>query len=108
MLLTCTSPGGPKLSVKLKPISSVHPVKIGRGADADVTLADSKCSRIHAAIRYWDDIFVVRDMGSRNGTYVNGTRVDVARLCPGDVVTIGNCELRASEEVSRNAGTVMQ
>ena len=98
MLLQGKRPDGSDLTVRLKSIGVAKPVTLGRGDDADVTLDDAGASRIHAAIRYWDDIFVIRDMNSRNGTLLNGNQIDVAKLNPGDVIRIGDTELTAFSE----------
>jgi pSer/pThr/pTyr-binding forkhead associated (FHA) protein len=98
MLLTGKKPDGSPLTLRLKTLAITKAITIGRGTEADVTIDDPQCSRVHSAIRYWDDIFVVRDMNSRNGTFVNGQKIEVAKLGPGDVLKIGNTELRAIAE----------
>jgi pSer/pThr/pTyr-binding forkhead associated (FHA) protein len=99
--------GAPKL-VRLKTITHSKPVTIGRGEEADIVLNDPMSSRVHAAIRYWDDIFVVRDMGSSNGTLLNGKKVEVAKLTPGDVLKVGNTEFSvAAEEGSARDVTIV-
>lgn len=61
----------------------------GRSPKADIFLDDVTVSRKHAEfVRELDD-FVVRDVGSLNGTYVNRERIDSAVLRPGDEVQIG-------------------
>lgn len=100
MLLTGQKTDGSVLTVRLKTMAMAKPATIGRGDDASVTIDDPKCSRIHAAIRYWDDIFVIRDMNSGNGTFLNGEKIDVAKINPGDVIKIGDTELTASAEPS--------
>lgn len=67
-------------------------VKAGRGADCDLLIDDRLCSRQHAAFsRAPDGGVLVRDLGSTNGTYVNGVRVYGShRLARGDWTTIGN------------------
>lgn len=61
----------------------------GRSPDADIFLDDVTVSRKHAEfVRELDD-FVVRDIGSLNGTYVNRERIDSVVLCTGDEVQIG-------------------
>ena len=100
MLLTGQRPDGSALTLRLKTLAVGKPVTIGRGADAGVTIEDARCSRIHCAIRYWDDMFVVKDCGSRNGTFVNGKQIQVAKLSPGDVLKIGDTELTAASEES--------
>lgn len=89
--------GAPKM-IRLKTISHAKPITLGRSEEADVTLDDSGCSRIHAAIRYWEDIFIIRDMNSSNGTLLNGEKIDVAKLSPGDVVKIGDTEFSFAHE----------
>lgn len=72
-----------------------EPVVIGRLADCDVILDDSNLSRRHAEISFKAGEYVVADLGSTNGTKVNGTRID--RPCilhPGDVITVGLYSLR--------------
>jgi hypothetical protein len=67
---------------------------VGRGDEADVQLLDPAVSRRHAVIAPDDGHATVRDLGSTNGTYVNGKRVATAKLMPGDVVTLGKTNLR--------------
>ncbi|MEI6971021.1 MAG: FHA domain-containing protein [bacterium] len=66
------------------------PVIIGRVPECDVQLADDRVSRHHCEIRAWDDVFVVRDLGSHNGTLINGQRTEIAVLKDGDKIGIGN------------------
>ena len=53
---------------------------VGRGTDCDIILVDPLCSRIHADVHREDDGWWVRDAGSRNGTFLNGQRVERGRL----------------------------
>lgn len=63
---------------------------IGR-ADCDVVLADPDVSRRHAVIRAIDEALAVEDVGSRNGTFVNGRRIEETTvLATGDEVRFGN------------------
>lgn len=66
---------------------------IGRHPDSDVFLDDITVSRRHVVIERTDDGYVLRDVGSLNGTYVNKKRVDEARLRYGDEVQIGRYRL---------------
>lgn len=86
------------VKIRLRASNHTPPVTIGRGEDVTLTILDSRCSRVNCAIRYWDDIFIIRDMGSRNGTYVNGKLIDVARLNPGDTIHIGDTEIKVYAE----------
>jgi pSer/pThr/pTyr-binding forkhead associated (FHA) protein len=68
---------------------------IGRGPSNDLPLeADTKVSRLHAVLERYQSGWAIRDLGSRNGTYVNGERLLAERvLRPGDEVTIGDTRL---------------
>ncbi len=66
---------------------------IGRQAECDLALDDIKVSRRHAALACRDGIFFLDDLGSTNGTYVNGRRVGRTKIAPGDRVTLGNSVL---------------
>jgi pSer/pThr/pTyr-binding forkhead associated (FHA) protein len=69
---------------------------IGSGADADIRVADPHVSALHCAVvRERDGEVVVHDRGSRNGTYVDGVRVERARLQPGARLSIGTLTLVA-------------
>jgi pSer/pThr/pTyr-binding forkhead associated (FHA) protein len=72
------------------------PVTVGRGPQNDVKLAgDDYASASHARLEPRGDGVWVEDVGSTNGTYLNGIRLTRARkLTPGDVVRIGETELR--------------
>ncbi|HDL77175.1 MAG TPA: FHA domain-containing protein [Lentisphaerae bacterium] len=75
-----------------------RPVTIGRSPEADVVILDEKVSRIHCGIRYWDGDFYIKDLKSRNGTYVNDRRIDVAKLQPGDRIRVGSVVLVFEQE----------
>jgi pSer/pThr/pTyr-binding forkhead associated (FHA) protein len=71
-----------------------HPVEgavtIGRDEGADLQLRDKAVSRRHATLRVEGETAVIEDLGSRNGTFVNGERVDDARrLREGDALQLG-------------------
>lgn len=66
----------------------------GRSQDADLVLADDTVSRKHARIYQSRGSLWLRDLGSRNGTRVNGRSVSHHRLRPGDRITIGASLLR--------------
>ena len=67
--------------------------KIGKKENNDFIVSDSTVSRNHMIIEYSSDSFQLRDLGSTNGTYVNGTRVKEAYLVPGDRIKLGNTTL---------------
>jgi len=62
---------------------------IGRGADADVRLIEDKMSRKHCRLVVEDGVTYLEDLGSSNGTYVNGTRIQRQKLSDGDKIQIG-------------------
>jgi general secretion pathway protein E len=70
-------------------IFSGEPVLIGRTRDCTVVLSDSLASRNHCVIERIAGGFQIRDLGSRNGTLVNGRRTEATFLSPGDEVRIG-------------------
>jgi len=66
---------------------------IGRGSDADITIADAGTSRRHVEILWDGRRAMVRDMNSTNGTKLNGVKVTEAGLAPDSVVTIGRTDI---------------
>ena len=64
-------------------------VTIGRLADCDVVLKDRGASRKHAQVRLRDGAWVLTDLGSTNGTRLNGQTVQSRPLSDGDKITIG-------------------
>jgi hypothetical protein len=68
-------------------------VSLGRGLGNDVILEDTRVSRHHAQLRYRQRRFWVTDLGSTNGTFVNGERVSETALRDGDVISLGGLEL---------------
>ena len=60
------------------PLERSRPFTVGRNEDCDISLPDRQVSRVHAQIFWRGDCYCVQDMGSKNGTHVNG--VDVADL----------------------------
>ena len=75
-------------------------VLIGRQSDCDVSLTLSrKISRKHCCIAQVDNRFVVRDLGSTNGVFLNGTRIrKEATLSLGDDLMIGDVHFRVQNE----------
>ncbi len=69
-------------------------VYLGRRDQNDFILTDLNVSRLHASIEYERHRHVIRDAGSLNGLFVNGTRTSDACLLPGDEIGLGNTLLR--------------
>lgn len=68
-------------------------ITAGRSVDSDIFLDDVTVSRQHAEFRRVANGFAIVDLGSLNGTYVNGERVNESRLRGGDTVQIGRFHL---------------
>jgi FHA domain/Domain of unknown function (DUF1707) len=70
-------------------------VTLGRARDCDCVLADPSVSRRHAELRREGERWLLRDLGSRNGTRVNGVRLlDEAEVGPGDRVSFGDARFQ--------------
>jgi len=68
-------------------------VTIGRRSSNDIVLDDTLCSRDHAVVFEFEESFKIRDLGSHNGTFVNGKKVSETVLREGDEIRIGNSTL---------------
>lgn len=77
---------------KRYPILKSHTV-IGRGSDADITVDDSGISRKHVEILWDGSRAQVNDLGSTNGSQLDGQRVNKAPLPPDSVITIGRTRI---------------
>lgn len=66
---------------------------IGRGRGADLVIAEPTISRSHAAVGFDAEGFFVQDLGSTNGTTVNGARAERMRLKNDDVIQMGKLTL---------------
>lgn len=69
------------------------PCTVGR-KECDVVLNDGQVSRRHAVLRIMEQKLVIEDLGSTNGTKVNGETVSLHRLVPKDLITLGETSLR--------------
>jgi pSer/pThr/pTyr-binding forkhead associated (FHA) protein len=81
----------------------LHPRKtcrIGRGPGSDVFVPDVDVSRCHADIRWERGAFIITDLGSANGTLVNGERITERGLTPGDEIRVGSTMIRFRVEDS--------
>lgn len=80
--------GAPPL--KLTPSSERQIWTVGRSSRSNVRLEDTSVSRHHANVAFRGGCWTVEDLGSSNGTYVNGTRISRCTLRPGDQVAFGH------------------
>jgi pSer/pThr/pTyr-binding forkhead associated (FHA) protein len=68
-------------------------LRIGRMKENEVVINNLSVSRFHATLSREGDAFVLRDLGSENGCWVNGERVNEARVGPADAILIGKHQL---------------
>lgn len=85
-----------------------EPITIGRAPEADIVIPDERASRIHCAIRRWDDEYFIRDLKSRNGTYVNDEKIEVAALHDGDRIRVGSTLFTVETGRTPGASTALQ
>jgi pSer/pThr/pTyr-binding forkhead associated (FHA) protein len=69
------------------------PIRIGRAPECELSLRDGKASRRHARLMARDGVLVLTDLGSTNGTRVNGHRISEVVLGAGDRIQIGETSL---------------
>lgn len=86
---------------RLIPLDEGNPIEIekdltlvGRKEDCDLRLEHKSVSKMHCIIVKTDGLLILRDLGSTNGTRVNGQRVRRAALLPNDQLTIANYKFR--------------
>ncbi|MFC2030231.1 FHA domain-containing protein [Chloroflexota bacterium] len=88
-MITLVARAGPQAGMQF-PVDRPS-VRIGRGSGSEIVLQDTQISRQHAEISQQGDQFFIRDLGSTNGTFVNGQRVtQLHPLHPGDQVQVGD------------------
>jgi len=75
-------------------VTAEKPVTIGRAAESDVLIPDVTVSRLHAELTATAEGIVVRDLGSSNGTAINGARIASGTVFPGDTITFGKVSYR--------------
>jgi adenylate cyclase len=78
-------------------IIAVDAVTIGRHTDNAIQLLDPEVSKAHLVVRRVKDGYALEDLGSANGTLVNGIRQSRCRLGDGDVIVVGNSTIRFKE-----------
>jgi len=92
-ILESSDPSGDDLTFRLPPGA----VKtIGRSTGAEFIVDAALVSRLHCQLTATDDSLHVKDLGSTNGTFVNGQRVTAAQLRQGDRLSIGRMDLLVS------------
>ncbi|HET7631405.1 MAG TPA: adenylate/guanylate cyclase domain-containing protein [Gemmatimonadaceae bacterium] len=79
---------------------------VGRAPTCDFPVIDPTISRRHAEVAADDTGVAVRDLGSSNGTFINGERIDVGHAAPGDAVTFGKVEFTLTKVEARKSAPV--
>lgn len=106
----------PKLIVRLKdrPLKTYQfigkKLTIGRLPENDIEIDNLSVSRKHAQISTSNQGYILKDLGSKNKTYLNGDQVEASRLKDGDVITIGKYQIifKIPSPASNGAGRMDQ
>ncbi len=85
-----------------------RPITIGRSPEADIVIMDDKASRLHCGIRLWDGDFFIKDLKSKNGTFVNGQRIEMTKLNPGDEIRIGTFTMTFDASPQKGDQTILR
>src|SRR5579864_379159 len=94
---------------KLIPISGPQPLVIGREPSCSLQIVDRGVSREHAQIFRVGELVFIRDLGSRNGSFVNEEKIQEELLREGDTVRVGNTQLVfESRRVAQEEGRDLQ
>ncbi|GEM_PF-3101014 len=81
-------------------------IAIGRGPQNDILLNDLEVSRNHAKIVAEKEGFFIYDLGSSNGTFVSGKKIDTALLSPGDEIRMGGVTLQFVDDPERDYSNI--
>jgi Nif-specific regulatory protein len=87
---------GPRAGTNF-PLDARRKTLIGRGTDCHISLPDPLCSRVHATLAFTSDGWILRDAESRNGTTVNGQKIDEATVVDGNMIRVGSNEFEFHE-----------
>ena len=91
--LEVNAPGRPRLNFKLGEEKTV----LGRTPENDIELAYTNISRHHASITLNGEDYVIEDMNSTNGSYLNGVKIARCTLRPNDLIQIGEVRIFYTE-----------
>jgi hypothetical protein len=80
-------------------------INIGRRLDNHIVLDDARVSRVHAQLRAIRGRYVIFDLGSSGGTFINGVRLGQSTLAPGDVISLAGFNLVFGQDESGSTGS---
>ncbi|OYP28270.1 EAL domain-containing protein [Rhodopirellula sp. MGV] len=83
-------------------------IVVGRSGEADLTIAAQGISKRHAQISFLEGEMLVKDLGSTNGTYVNGKQVDCSTVAVGDLLQFANALFRVGRSCDAIADGTME
>ncbi len=92
-VLLVETPGEPVRAYAVRAAS----IRLGRGSENELDLPDSRVSRAHGLLSARQGGLVYADLGSTNGSFVNGSRVGEVALGPGDVLRVGDTTITVSQ-----------
>ncbi|MFM8398843.1 MAG: FHA domain-containing protein [Pirellula sp.] len=75
-------------------LESSQKLIVGRASSNEIPVSDERASRRHAEISFKDGNWLIKDLGSRNGTLLDGSKIDAPMvLSPGNQITVASCRL---------------
>jgi pSer/pThr/pTyr-binding forkhead associated (FHA) protein len=90
------------------PLPANREIVVGRSSELDMVLVEDMVSRRHAKIIVSDDQIVIQDLGSTNGTFVNGEKIKRAKLNEGDRILIGTSIIKLVAADPASTGASLQ
>jgi pSer/pThr/pTyr-binding forkhead associated (FHA) protein len=103
MRIRYTKPDGESVMYDL----GEKPLTAGRSPEADICVFDERASRVHCGLRLWDGEFYLKDLKSKNGTFLNDKAIDVSKIRGGDIIRIGNTLLMVEDGEQMGTNTAM-
>ena len=85
---------------------SAETLGIGRDTGNQIQIHDTEVSRRHAELRRSDKTYILADLGSSNGTYINGQRITTQPLATGDQLQVGGTQLLYTAATGDTSGDV--
>ena len=85
------------------PLRELMGTVVGRSPTSHVHVRDRNVSRAHCQLRLLEDECTIEDLGSTNGTFVNGLRITESALKPDDLVALGETKFRLLNEEDEDA-----